>query len=106
MNAIDQLDLTPIQRAILADILAAHASHFSAVIAFGSRAMGTARPGSDLDLAVIDPLPDARELLWSALAESALPFFSDVLILDKTTDESLSAEIRTHGIVLSGAIPS
>jgi predicted nucleotidyltransferase len=75
------IDLTPDQLAAVRAILAAHLPE-ATVFAFGSRARGTARPHSDLDLAVAAdaPLPlDRLEALRDAFAASNLPMQVDVV---------------------------
>lgn len=75
------LDLTPAQLAEVHRILQAHVPGRT-VRAFGSRVQGTAKPFSDLDLAVMGDVPlDFRQLadLIDALAESNLPFRVDVV---------------------------
>ena len=59
------------------------------VRAFGSRVRGSAKPHSDLDLAVMskDPLPmNVKVGLENALAESRLPFKVDGVYWDETSD--------------------
>jgi len=75
------LDLEPRHRSLVAAILRRHVAGVE-VRAFGSRARGTARKHSDLDLllvtrAPLEPLILAR--LKADLAESDLPFRVDVL---------------------------
>ena len=68
------IDLEARQRDLVLDILAEQAPH-CAVWAFGSRTNGTARPYSDLDLALLGPEPLARAALGrlrEAFAESEL----------------------------------
>lgn len=86
--------LTPRQINMLREALAPHAAKIVKVGLFGSRAQGTHRPGSDIDL-VIFGNPDERalrEIGWS-LEESLLPFFVDVLVYDKIDSERLRAHI-------------
>jgi predicted nucleotidyltransferase len=78
------IDLTLGALAIVRDILRAHLPVDARVWVFGSRATGTARRYSDLDLA----LEGDRPLDWmlladitTALSESDLPFKVDVLDL-------------------------
>jgi predicted nucleotidyltransferase len=75
------LDLVPEQLAEVRRILQLHVPG-RRVRAFGSRVLGTARPFSDLDLAVMGETPlDFRQLsaLKDAFAESNLPFRVDVV---------------------------
>ncbi len=69
---------------------------------FGSRAIGTERPFSDIDIALeaadgpVDPvlISDLRE----ALEESDIPYESDVVDL-YWAEPQLIAEVRIHGVV-------
>ncbi|BAH76305.1 nucleotidyltransferase family protein [Solidesulfovibrio magneticus] len=75
------IDLAPDQLDTVRAILAAHLPE-ATVFVFGSRARGTARPHSDLDLAVAAdaPLPLGRlEALRDAFAASNLPMQVDVV---------------------------
>lgn len=75
------IELTADQRAIVEEILRAHAPGL-AVRVFGSRATGLARPLYDLDLVIMTerPLPLERVAdLRDAFSESDLPFRVDLL---------------------------
>ncbi|PKN44391.1 MAG: hypothetical protein CVU59_11750 [Deltaproteobacteria bacterium HGW-Deltaproteobacteria-17] len=75
------IDLAPQHLEIVRRILGAHLPGIE-VRAFGSRVRKTARPFSDLDLAVIGdgPLPVERlEALRDAFSASDLPILVDVL---------------------------
>jgi predicted nucleotidyltransferase len=75
------IDLNPGQLAEVRGILARYVSEYEVVV-FGSRANGSARKFSDLDLALIGnhalPLRRLAELR-DALSESRLPIMVDVL---------------------------
>jgi type I restriction enzyme S subunit len=78
---IPSIDIAPEHWAIVRDILREHVPHHQ-VWAFGSRARGTARRYSDLDLAIIteDPMPLPRlAALKEAFSESDLPWRVDVV---------------------------
>jgi len=80
-NGPAAIDLTPLQRAIVCDILRRLVPD-RAVWVFGSRANGTAKTYSDLDLALIGPLPLGLARLAElreAFEESALPFKVDLI---------------------------
>ena len=66
---------------------------------FGSRAMGTAHAGSDLDLAIFDPELPPRLLrqLKSDLEDSDLPFFVDVVYVPELEHEALHEHIERVG---------
>ena len=75
------LQLSPEQIQITKDILALHAPG-KRVCVYGSRAEGTARVTSDLDLLILDdkPLtPECRAELKLAFSESNLPFFVGIV---------------------------
>jgi predicted nucleotidyltransferase len=82
------LDLSPGELAIVRDILRKHVPAL-AVWAFGSRAKGTARRYSDLDLAIIAATPLPFDIVGSMredFSESDLPFRVDVLDWAMTSD--------------------
>jgi predicted nucleotidyltransferase len=75
------LDLRPEHWAIVRDILARHAAGRE-VWAFGSRAKGTAKPYSDLDLTILGDTPMSYAqgaALADAFAESDLPWKVDIV---------------------------
>ena len=75
------IDLHPDQWPIVRDILQKHVPGH-AVWAFGSRATGTAKPFSDLDLAVITEQPLSLDLcaqLGEDFSQSNLPWKVDVV---------------------------
>lgn len=64
---------------------------------YGSRAKGTNRPGSDVDLALVGPQvkqETVRHILAMLADESPMPFFFDVLHWDSLSNQSLKAEIQ------------
>jgi hypothetical protein len=76
------------------------APYDAAVTLFGSRARGTADPGSDVDVAVsprervpVELLPDIAE----ALEESTIPYRVDLLDL-RRADSGLRAIVAREGI--------
>jgi len=75
-------------------------SDISEVILFGSRARGTHRPSSDVDLALkgknlsIDTLSKLRYILEE---ETNLPYFFDIVIYDRVENEALKREIDEGG---------
>lgn len=96
-----ELAVRPDELAIVLDILARHVPGVE-VWAFGSRARGTAKPHSDLDLAVIagQPLPLAQgAALAEAFAESDLPWRVDIVDW-ATTGEAFRRLIEHHRVVL------
>jgi type I restriction enzyme S subunit len=85
---VPAIDIRPEQWAIVRDILRNHVPYYD-VWAFGSRVKGTAKPFSDLDLAVIaaEPLAlDLRAALADEFSESDLPWKVDVVDWASTSD--------------------
>jgi len=81
--------MTPGQRQLVLGILAAHLPHHVRVWVFGSRATGTARRYSDLDLAIDADRPltiDEVAVLREAFEESDLPFRVDVIDWNATEE--------------------
>lgn len=78
------LDITPDQRKILLNLLNDYLPDVT-VWAYGSRIKGTARPQSDLDLAVFAAAEQKRAVaaLKEALEESQLPFRVDLFVWDE-----------------------
>lgn len=72
------------------------------LILFGSRAQGTARSDSDIDLAVSGARlqADAVARLWSAIDDSDLLYPIDLVHLHAGTEPELSAAIARQGVVL------
>ena len=69
------------------------------VILFGSRAMGTHRANSDVDLALdgeVSPLQAER--LAAELDDLSLPYRFDVLALRNVTNADLAAHIARVGV--------
>jgi len=88
------LALTPQELATVRAILARHLPAGVTVSVFGSRARGTAKPWSDLDLALGAPSPLPLALLAAlaeAFDESALPWKVD--LVDRATVSPVFATI-------------
>lgn len=67
------------QTETLRRILARHADSIERVDIFGSRAQGTHRPNSDLDLVIHGSLTESQiDRLWTLFQESNQPFSVDV----------------------------
>jgi len=63
------------------------------VIVFGSRALGNAKPGSDVDCAF--------SRIQNYLEEDTLfPYFFDCIHLENTRNEDLLEHIKTYGVDL------
>lgn len=96
-----RLDMKPEHWAIVRGILQQHATGHE-VWAFGSRAKGTAKPYSDLDLAIIttEPLSLAQgAALADAFADSELPWRVD-LVDWACTDEAFRKIIERDRVAV------
>jgi len=83
------MDLQPEHHRILCDILAAHLPGHEVRI-FGSRATGTAKPHSDVDLVImgVEQLPiTTMRILRDAFDDSDLPFQVDLVEWAGTSEE-------------------
>ena len=97
-----EAQLTAEQLALILGVLARHAE-VSGALLFGSRAKGTARSTSDIDLAlegIEDPL--AAEAIASELEELPLPYQFDVIALSAVRHDPLLAHIRRVGVRIHG----
>lgn len=94
------LELTPAQRTLVCRIVDAHLER-RRVRVFGSRAHGTAKPFSDLDLLVLGPALDAslRGTLEEAFDESDLPFRVDI-VEAATASADFQALIEPQAVAL------
>lgn len=64
---------------------------------YGSRAKGTNRPGSDVDLALVGPdvkRETVRHIHFVLEEESPMPFFFDVLHWNTLANSTMKAEIQ------------
>ncbi len=93
-----------ISATILADLrtVFAHYPQVERVLLFGSRATGFAKPGSDIDLAVLAPRMSQREFaqLWGELEDLPLVYTLDVLLWDELNQETLKQKILRDGQAL------
>ncbi|BAM02338.1 nucleotidyltransferase domain-containing protein [Phycisphaera mikurensis] len=87
--------LAPRHWAIVREVLRGRPEVEAAAL-FGSRALGTPRPSSDLDLWVDGAGVDISTTasLAGAFEESHLPFFVDVVHLTEATDPGFAARVR------------
>jgi predicted nucleotidyltransferase len=96
-----EVDLRPKDFDLVLAILARF-GEVRAAILFGSRVQGTARRGSDIDLAVSAPGMSATR--WSdlveAFEESCLPWKTDTVRLDELAPGPLLDSITAGGIAL------
>jgi predicted nucleotidyltransferase len=68
---------------------------------FGSRAKGTSKPGSDIDLAIMNRLPDIKVLLRlkNDFEESSLPYKVDLVDFHTLTNQNFIDHIKRVGEV-------
>jgi len=105
MPDMPAIDMLPKQWEIVRDILQQHVPQHP-VWAFGSRAKWTAKPYSDLDLAVITehPLPlSTRAALVDDFSESDLPWRVDMIDWATTSASFREVIARDKVIVQAGA---
>ena len=96
--ATDIFGLTTRDRATISGIFAAH-PEVTEVWIYGSRAIGIYKPGSDIDLAIMNVGVD-RALVNRILEdfeESSLPYFIDLHLYPALKNKDLINEIATHG---------
>jgi type I restriction enzyme S subunit len=92
------MDLKPEQCSIVCDILARHLPERE-VRLFGSRANGTAKPHSDIDLVIMgdELLPvTTMRMLRDAFDDSDLPFQVDLVEWAGTSEEFRKVIERTY----------
>ncbi|MCE0521682.1 MAG: nucleotidyltransferase domain-containing protein [Methylacidiphilales bacterium] len=70
-------------------------------ILFGSRAKGTFKPGSDIDLALLGRNLTQKTLnhLYEELDDLPIPYEFSFVLSDKITDPDVAAHIQRVGIV-------
>lgn len=77
-------------------------------VLYGSRAKGTHRPGSDIDLTLFGKglTPDMRAEIAGALDDLLLPYTIDLSIFDDLKHDELEEHIRHVGVVFyqSGSV--
>lgn len=90
--------LTPRETEILRETLAPYADAIDRVVLFGSRALGTSRPSSDIDLAIFSTL-DQRQMarLWTLFDESSLAVTVDLIDYARLTDPAMKRHIDRVG---------
>lgn len=85
--------LSAAHRQTILTILATYANDIERVDLFGSRAQGTHRPNSDVDLVLHGTVNDmAIDRLWTQFQESNLPFSVDI----KSYERTLYPPLRAH----------
>lgn len=69
-------------------------------VIFGSRSMGTAKPGSDIDLAIYGSAvtnETARRLSMELNEELPIPYYVDVVAYQQTDNPELRAHVDREG---------
>lgn len=98
MRTTDSYGFTDSERKCM-DAIFASFPHIERVMLFGSRAKGTYRPFSDVDITLFgrELTPDDYYGLCNKLEDSDLPFFYDVSIFDNLTNKEFINHIRRVG---------
>lgn len=78
------------------------------VILYGSRAKGSWKPGSDIDITLVGASLDGNTLnaLYNELDDLNLPWTFDISIFSSIDNENLVAHIERVGLPLYEAIPN
>jgi uncharacterized protein len=81
-------------------VFARHAAVEQAIL-FGSRAKGTYKPGSDIDLVLRGSSLNQRTLnrIYEELDDLPIPYGLSLVLSSKVTDPEVEAHIRRVGIV-------
>lgn len=93
--------LTPAQLSRIKEILVPFAAYLDRVVLFGSRASGTYRPSSDIDLALYGPIGEKEvDRLHTLFMESTLPFRADIVNYQTLNSVPLKRHIEQAGVIL------
>jgi uncharacterized protein len=93
--------ITNEQRRVLIGALAQFSDQIASVGVFGSRATGTARENSDIDLVIYGDLDSKSERrLWTILDESNLPVGVDLVVYSRINNPLLKQHIDSVGVPL------
>lgn len=93
--------LTERETWIVHGVLAPFAEAIERVAVFGSRALGTARPSSDIDLALFGTFTEAQlARMWTLFDESSLAVTVDLLDYGRTTNPTILHHVDAVGIPL------
>lgn len=85
---------------LLQNILSRHA-RVSAARIFGSRATGSHKPGSDIDIVLFGDVEAAEcALIKTEISDTTIPYFTDILIFDKITNSALVEKIENESILI------
>ena len=95
-----EIDLYGRETALICDVLRRHPK-VSAAVLYGSRAKGTQRPESDIDLAIDGEVDDLQASAIAAeMDDLPLPHRFDVKAYPSIQSDALRDDIRAAGIVI------
>lgn len=71
-------------------------------VLFGSRAKGTHKPGSDIDLSLVGEALDWRTVgkIYDALDDLLLPYRFSLILFDRNTDPDVAAHVARAGVLV------
>jgi predicted nucleotidyltransferase len=101
MNELQSTGLNPKTIAALQSVFSKYPEIEKAIL-YGSRALGTFNPGSDIDLTLIAPLMSLSQMMKIATEteELLLPYKIDLSLKHKIENESLTDHIDRVGLEL------
>lgn len=99
MNAKHGLTTATVEKIV--GVLALFPAVEEAVL-FGSRAKGTHKLGSDIDLSLVGEALDWRPVgrIYDALDDELLPYRFSLILFDRNTDPDVAAHITRVGVPL------
>lgn len=98
-NTAELFGLSPRDIQTIHDVFSQY-TDIETVLIFGSRATGSFKPGSDIDLAIMNSVPSRIMLnLINDFEESSLPFKIDLIDFSSLSNPALSEHIQKAGIV-------
>lgn len=95
-----EFGLPPESVTAIRNVLSSH-SEITTVLLYGSRAKGTYKNGSDIDLTIMDKDIDSRLInrLEQELDDLYLPYSIDLSLFDHIDNENLIDHIKRVGVV-------
>ena len=108
MNQPAEIDLQPELHRFLVEWAQQH-PEIEQIVLFGSRALGNAKKGSDVDLAVVGTqvAQSLVDKFHTTLEEDTLfPYFFEVVHLDTIQNPALREQIQTHGHIIYNILAS
>jgi predicted nucleotidyltransferase len=98
MNSRSGLNDSDIQR--LCAVFQKH-PEISRVLLYGSRALGTFKPGSDIDIVIVGDVSEKKlSHLANELDDLLLPYLIDIAIYDRIQNPELKSHIDRVGLPL------